>query len=110
MAYLAHTRKIHREGVFHHGLVLPLEMVDNSIGPGELFSGRFSLHSLGQGGYIMLRSTCLNLFSPSLSLLLLFPRAPSHVLHVPMRTYGPGDKGWHSTSCAVHRRWFFPLP
>jgi hypothetical protein len=53
-------------------------------------------------------STLLALFSPSPNRLLLFHRASSHVLHAPMRRHGTGEKGWHSTSRAVHCRVVLP--
>jgi hypothetical protein len=89
-------------------LVLLWDMVENSINPLQTHVGLIFSSFECRRGYIILRSTLLDLFSPSPSLCLLFHRASSHFLDAHMRTQSTGDKGWHRTSCAVHRRVVLP--
>ena len=73
--------------------VLLLVVVDNSISQLRTQVGLISSSFECRRGYIILRSRRLDLFSPSSSLLLLFHRASSHVIHAHMRTHGTDGKG-----------------
>ncbi len=72
--------------------------------PSERISGWVSPQpTLQRGCFILSVNASVPVF-PSPNCLLLSQRASSRVLHAPLRMQGTGDKGWHSTSRAVHRR------
>jgi hypothetical protein len=76
--------------------------------PSERISGWVSPQSMLQRGCFIPSVNAPVPLVPSPNRLLLLEKESSRVVHAPMRTHGTGDKGWHSTSRAVHRRVVLP--
>ena len=83
-------------------------MVDNSISLLRTHFGLIFSSFECITGCVILRSSHLELFSPTLSLFLLYYWASSHVIPAHIEMQGVCGKGWHRTSFVAHRRFVLP--